>query len=222
MDSANKDGLTLYADENLLAANKPAGLAAVPGGWETGAPNLRAALEADFGKLWIVHRLDKGTSGVILFARSAAAHRALSLLFERRAVRKVYHAICLGVPPWDEHTARHPLRLNVGRRHRTAVDHRRGKPAETTFRVLERFAAAALLEAVPATGRTHQVRVHAAALGFPLAGDDLYGKERASILPLSRPALHAYALEFEFEGKSYAFAAPYPEDFAQTVESLRG
>jgi RluA family pseudouridine synthase len=215
--------IILHEDANFLVVDKPAGLATIPGGWEADAPSLAGLLEAEYGKVWTVHRLDKDTSGVIVFARSAAAHRTLSLLFETRAVRKTYHALCIGVPTWDEHTARHPLRFNVGHSHRTVVDHGKGKPSETAFRVLERFADHSLLEARPATGRTHQVRVHAYALGFPLAGDDLYSKpdvERDNISLLQRPALHAVSLEFEFEGKPYSFTAPYPKDFANTLSQL--
>ncbi|KAF0107825.1 MAG: hypothetical protein FD146_1456 [Anaerolineaceae bacterium] len=221
--NTDEHGLILYADDDLLIANKPAGLTTIPGGWEADAPSLAKILEAEFGRVWTVHRLDKGTSGAVLFARSAAAHRTLSLLFETRAVRKTYHAICIGVPKWDEHTARHPLRFDVGHSHRTVVDHSKGKPSETAFRVLERFTGHSLLEARPATGRTHQVRVHAYALGFPLLGDALYCRpvERDIISPLQRPALHAYSLEFEFEGKPFSFTAPYPEDFTQTLSRLQ-
>jgi len=214
----------LYQDNSLLVVNKTPGIATVPGGWEKDAPNLVELLEVDFGRVWIVHRLDKATSGVIVFARTAAAHRTLSLLFESRAVTKTYHALVCGAPKWDEHTARHPLRINVGHSHRTVVDHGKGKPAETRFRVLERFADHALLEATPATGRTHQIRAHLAALGFPLLADALYGAPpvgQDSILSPQHPALHAYALEFEFEGEPFSFTAPYPEDFENALEKLR-
>jgi len=209
----------LYQDDYLLAVNKSAGLATVPGGWERDAPSLVKLLEADSGRLWIVHRLDKVTSGVVVYARTAEAHRTLSLLFESHAVVKTYHAIVVGVPKWDEHTARHPLRLNMGHSHRTVVDHSRGKPSGTSFRVLERFSGYSLLEAVPATGRTHQVRVHAYALGFPLLGDTLYGAPGIDLI--SRPALHAYSLRFEFEGKPFSFTAPYPDDLTQALQQLR-
>jgi 23S rRNA-/tRNA-specific pseudouridylate synthase len=102
------------------------------------------------------------------------------------------------------------------------VDHGKGKPSETAFRVLERFTGYSLLEAHPGTGRTHQVRVHAYALGFPLAGDELYCEEgQGTVLSLHRPALHAYSLEFEFEGKPFSFTAPYPDDFAKALKKIR-
>jgi tRNA pseudouridine32 synthase/23S rRNA pseudouridine746 synthase len=212
----------LHLDEILLVANKPAGLATLPGGWQEDASpqeSLVKQLEAEYGKLWIVHRLDKITSGVILFARTAAAHRTLSLLFETRAVHKVYHAIVCGFPAWQEHTARHRLRLDVGHHHRTAIDHVKGKSATTAFRVLEYFPSFALLEAVPETGRTHQVRAHAAALGFPLLADVLYGAPPTEII--SRPALHAFSLAFELDGRSFSFTAPHPADFQEALEKIR-
>jgi RluA family pseudouridine synthase len=215
--------LILHETPDFLIVNKPAGVATIPGGWgEADAPSLVKILEADYGRIWIVHRLDKGTSGIVVFARTAEAHRTLSMLFETRAVSKIYHAIVIGNPKWDEHTARHPLRFDVGHSHRTVVDHGKGKPSETAFRVLERFTGYSLLEAHPGTGRTHQVRVHAYALGFPLAGDDLYcivGQD--TVLSLQRPALHAYSLEFMFEGKPFSFTAPYPDDFAKALKKIR-
>lgn len=182
-------------------------------------PSLVKTLEPDYGRLWVVHRLDKVTSGLVLLARTAAAHRTLSILFERHETHKVYHAIVVGAPPWDEHTARHPLRINVGHSHRTVVDHGKGKPSGTAFHVLERFNSYALLEASPATGRTHQVRVHAFALGFPLLGDRLYSAPGTDLI--GRPALHAFSLEFIFEGQPFRFTAPYPDDFTKALETLR-
>ena len=191
----------------------------LPEGWEKDAPYLVKTLAADFGKLWVVHRLDKGTSGVLVFARTADLHRSLGIAFETRQVHKVYHAIVNGMPEWDDHLARHPLRVNVGHSHRTKVDPRFGKPCETSFRVLERFKGFALLEAVPLTGRTHQVRVHAYALGFPLLGDTLYSAPPTDLI--SRPALHACSLAFEIEGKPFSFCAPYPDDFEQALQKIR-
>jgi RluA family pseudouridine synthase len=216
----------LFSDADLLVINKPAGLPVLPDGWEKGAPYLVHQLEQELGKLWIVHRLDKTTSGVILFARTAEAHRELNLQFERHTARKIYHAIVVGIPPWQEHTARHPLRINVGHTHRTVVDHSKGKPSETTFRVLEKLTGYSLLEAAPASGRTHQIRVHAYALGYPLLGETVYGDRldgENSRLPIHRPALHALSLTFAHPvtGEILTYQAPYPEDFAKTLDMLR-
>ncbi len=230
----------LHLDEHILVLNKPAGLPVLPDGWEKDAPYLVKMLEADYGKIWIVHRLDKITSGVIVFARTAEAHRSLNIQFEKHEVKKVYHALVEGSPKWNEHTARHPLRTNVGHKHRTVVDNRTGKPSVTHFRVLKRFGGFCLVEAIPETGRTHQVRVHAAALGHPLVGDALYGArvtESGLDTPnghglldprqsqISRPALHARALTFAHpvSGETLTFRAEYPEDFASALaNSERG
>jgi len=99
------------------------------------------------------------------------------------------------------------------------VDHARGKSAVTHFRVLERFNTETLLEAITETGRTHQVRIHASALGHPLLADTLYGAPATDIIP--RPALHAWSLQFELTGKSFSFTAPYPADFETALKRLR-
>ena len=208
----------LYSDSDILVVNKPPGLATTPGGWDK-ETSLFEILAADHGRLWVVHRLDKVTSGLVVFARNAAAHRNLNHLFEHHTIHKVYHVIVVGAPAWDEHTARHPLRIDVGHSHRTIVDHGNGKSSETYFHLLERFDGYALLAAIPSTGRTHQVRVHASALGFPLLGDTLYNAPKTDLIP--RPALHAFSLEFSLGNKPFNFTAPYPEDLIQAQKMLR-
>ena len=210
----------LYKDDAMLVIDKPAGMPVLPDGWEAQAPYVVRLLEQDFSKVWVVHRLDKVTSGVMVLALTAQAHRALSIQFEQHQVLKVYHAICNGVPAWDEHTARHKLRLNVGHSHRTVVDNGRGLPAETAFKVLERFAGHALLECRPASGRTHQIRVHAYALGYALLGDGLYSAPASDLI--ARPALHADSLTLThpLTGERLSFSAPYPADFSDALGSL--
>lgn len=210
----------LASDAAILVIDKPAGLPVLPDGWDSDSPYLVKLLEVDFGKLWMVHRLDKVTSGVLLFARSAESHRQLSIQFEKHQAIKTYHALAEADPSWQETTANMPLRPNVGHRHRTAVDRRKGKPARTVFRILRRSHGHVLLEAQPVTGRTHQIRAHAAALGFPLLGDTLYGAPRSELI--ARPALHAFSLVFvhPLTGSAVSFQAPYPDDFRQALESL--
>lgn len=209
----------IHKDEHILVIDKPAGLSVLPDGWEKDAPYLLKALEEDYGKLWVVHRLDKTTSGVIVFARDADTHRALNLQFENHETEKIYHALLEGNPKWSEKTAKHPLRVNVGHKHRTAVDDKYGKPSETQFKVMKRYQASALIEARPMTGRTHQIRVHAYALGHPLLGDMLYGAEETSII--ARPALHAQSLTIQMNGKQMTFKASYPDDFRMAIERLK-
>jgi RluA family pseudouridine synthase len=210
----------LFSDEHLLVLDKPAGLPVLPDGWEKDAPYLLKLLEAEFGKIFIVHRLDKITSGVMVFARTPEAHRSLSLQFENREAKKIYHAILEGNPNWNEKIARFPLRTNVGHKHRTVVDPKNGKPSETRFSVLKRYPAGARVEAQPMTGRTHQIRVHACALGHPLLGDILYGASPTDLI--ARPALHARTLTFlhPATAERLTFRAEPPEDFVSALERL--
>jgi RluA family pseudouridine synthase len=209
----------LFSDDHLLVVNKPAGLLTLPDGYDKTAPCLIDLLRQQYDRIWVVHRLDKDTSGVIVFARSAEAHRALNMAFDSRAVHKVYHAIVQGVPPWDERTIDLPLRPDGDRSHRTVIDRGRGKPAVTRVRVLERGVAQALIEARPETGRTHQIRAHLAAIELPLAGDVLYG---GGTTWLPRPALHAYSLDLGHPRSQVPlhFTAPYPADLLAALQHL--
>jgi RluA family pseudouridine synthase len=208
----------IYKDEHILVIDKPAGIPVLPDGWEQDAPYLVKMLEEEYGKLWVVHRLDKGTSGVMIFARDAESHRALNTQFENHEAMKTYHAIVEGNPKWDEKVTKFPLRANVGKKHRTAVDDKNGKPAETHFRVIKRYQEAALVEAKPMTGRTHQIRVHAYALGHPLVGDVLYSAQETHLI--TRPALHAQSLSFvhPVTNERMRLAAPHPADFENALK----
>lgn len=223
----------LYIDDALLAVNKPAGLPTLPDGYQRDAPYLVGLLKAEYPALWTVHRLDKDTSGVVVFARSAEAHRSLNAQFEKHLAAKTYHALVSGSPAWDEQTVTLCLRPDGDRRHRTVVDPQHGKEARTDLRVLRRLDGYTLLEARPRTGRTHQIRAHLAALGFPILGDALYkalrrpqpgpaGPAAAGPAPIARLALHAWALEIDHPqtGARLQIDAPYPRDFADALEGL--
>jgi RluA family pseudouridine synthase len=225
----------IYKDEHILVINKPAGLSVLPEGWEPDAPYLVKMLEEEYkdpatgsGRVWVVHRLDKHTSGVLVFALNAEAHRSLNIQFEKHEVEKVYRAITVGPPPWKERITKFPLRVNVGHKHRTMVDNKNGVRSETKFKVLnwvqispELAEGAALVEARPMTGRTHQIRVHAYALGYPLLGDTLYSAPETDII--ARPALHAHSLTFNHPASNerVSFTAPYPADFKKALEHLK-
>lgn len=222
----------LYQDDTLLAVNKPPGLLTIPDGYNPALPYLSGLLQQQFGRLWVVHRLDKDTSGVILFARSAEIHRQLNLQFERRETRKEYHALVAGIPDWEETEISLPLRVNGDRRHRTVIDRQAGRSAQTGVRVLRKADTFALVAAFPHTGYTHQIRAHLAAIGFPILGDPLY----RSLIPgsptknqpatisqslMSRTALHAYQIQFTHPGTalSLTIQAPYASDFQQAVDA---
>ena len=202
----------LFSDEVMAAVAKPPGRIVVPG---RGTPErtVREEAEAQLGPLWVVHRLDRGTSGVLLFARSADAHRTLCGAFEHHRVAKRYLALVRGVLPGD-------------RRIDAAVEGR----ASTTF--LRLFAAfppgASLIEAFPASGRTHQIRVHLAQAGHPLLVDPDYGEAPPWRSPggcaiLERTPLHAASLELlhPSSGAPVRIDAPIPPDMRGAIEALR-
>lgn len=215
----------LYIDQWLMVVNKPAGLLSIQDGYNLEAPYIRTELEPDYGRCWIVHRLDKETSGVFLLARTKETHRSLSLLFEKRLITKVYRAIVFGIPQDSKFDVDLPLRINADRRHRTKVDGIRGKPAFTSFEVLKSSRDVSLVSAIPHTGYTHQIRSHLAYLHFPIAGDTLYmglypNETFPEILKTTKLALHAYSLDFEHpvtQENLHIFVDP-PDFFSKLME----
>lgn len=218
----NPKDLVLWSDEHLLLINKPAGLLTLPDGYDPALPHLKSVLEPAYGRLWIVHRLDRETSGILVLGRSRQAHRQLNAEFEGRNVEKVYHALVVGAPPWDQKRVEFPLRPDGDRMHRTIVDVEHGKASQTEFRVLQRFETHSLVEAAPTTGRTHQIRTHSSAIGFPLIGDLLYGdKDHPAHSLLGRLGLHALSLVINhpYSRERVRFEAPYPVDFRGAIPS---
>lgn len=236
-------GDPLYLDDHILAVNKEAGSLVIPASHQPDEKSLVEVLSLQYGKLWPVHRLDRETSGVLLFARDAEAHRILSRQFQTRNIHKTYHLLAMGQPEWETKEVNFPLRVNGDRRHRTIVDLAAGKPAQTHFRILQRYHdKAALIEAVPYTGYTHQIRAHAASCGLWILKDWLYlpwffnpetpsakpnvqdeDKGLAEQLPIQRTALHALRIIFSHPstGNQVTIDAPYPQDFRQTMERLQ-
>jgi tRNA pseudouridine32 synthase/23S rRNA pseudouridine746 synthase len=223
----------LHRDDHVLAVDKPAGRLVIPGRG-TDERSLREELEEVHGPLWVVHRLDRGTSGVLLFARSAAAHRALNLAFDRGEPRKRYVALVRGEPAEEARVDVAIAPARRGRMRPARPNDPRAKRAVTVVRLLERLPVRAwaggplaLVEALPETGRTHQIRVHLAAARIPLAVDPDYGEAGPLAGPggaplLARTPLHAARLELAHPaGGVLVVEAPWPADLAAAVEAVR-
>jgi len=203
----------LHADAALVVANKPGGLLSVPGRGAGKEDCLAARIGVDYPDARIVHRLDMETSGLIVLARGAAMHRALSLAFQERRVTKRYIAVVDGLPLEAEGTIDLPLIADWPNRPRQKVDHAVGKPSLTRWRLLERDRARrqSRLALMPETGRSHQLRVHLAAIGHAILGDPLYAPAEARE-QAPRLMLHADFLAFVHpaSGRPLALACPPP------------
>jgi len=218
----------LHLDDALVAIAKPAGRIVIPGrGSAAAEPSLRDEVGAELGRrLFVVHRLDRGTSGVLLFALTADAHRALSLAFERHQVEKRYWALCQGTMLGAGEVDRALVPVRRGRV-RAARDGERGKPSRSRWRALERFGGYTVVEWRPEQGRLHQVRAHAAFAGHPLAVDPDYGGadelRAGGEVVLARVPLHAASLAFPHPatGARTTIEAPLPDDLARAVAALR-
>lgn len=230
----------LYEDSDLIVINKSADMVVHPGAGRSTGTLVHALLAhckdlkgvGDKERPGIVHRLDKGTSGVLVVAKSDEVHRALQAQFQSRNVVKEYLAFIHGVPRgragvWDQSIGRHP----VQRKKMAVVE--RGRKSLTRWECVETFGKfASFIHLFLHTGRTHQIRVHASAAGHPLVGDSTYGGEKARLGPeawkmlaheFSRPALHALRLQFTHPktNEKMTWTAPIPEDFAELVLAAR-
>lgn len=223
---ANQPGGTvrvLHEDSALLVVDKPAGIVVHPAyrnpsGTLADAVFARQTARGE-GRPWLLHRLDRETSGVVLFAKTAAARRALVRQFERRTVGKYYVTLVTGVPPEAGGTIDAPLQRDPADRRRVivAVD---GQPARTYYEVRGAGRGVALLLVRPVTGRTHQIRAHLAAIGHPLIGDVTYLPESAAERAQTpRAMLHAWQISVRYPGTGewVAFRAPWPSDLVAAV-----
>lgn len=211
--------LIVYRDDRIVGINKPAGLAAVHDGTPGEDSSLHAQVSAHLGRpTFIVHRLDRGTSGIVVFALDRDEHRRLSMAFEARGVRKAYLALVLGhvEPPSGE--VDQPLRtFGSGR---VGADPR-GKPARTRYALRERLATADLLDVEPETGRRHQIRAHFYLLGHPILGDPRYGADRP-VGGAPRLMLHATELVLPaLDGEPLTLRAEPGPDFEAILAARR-
>jgi 23S rRNA pseudouridine1911/1915/1917 synthase len=223
----------VYEDTDLIVVDKPAGVAAHPSvGW-TGptvvgalmAKGVRISTSGASERQGIVQRLDVGTSGLMMVAKTEVAYSRLKQAFRDRSVHKVYHAVIQGHPDPVEGTIDAPIGRHPKAEFKFAVMND-GKPSITHYKLLEAFASASLVEVVLETGRTHQIRVHFSAFKHPLLGDTMYGADPtlASRMQIERQWLHAMRLSFlhPMTGEEVSFESHYSEDLAQTLERLKG
>jgi len=230
----------IYDDDDLIACNKPPNLPVIPERWHPEWPCLRRIVSERLqAPIYVVHRIDAGTSGLVLFGKTAAAHRELCRQFAQHQIEKVYWALVKGEIREEAVAIAHPLVSNPHRLGEMMVA-RQGKPAITHIRVLERFRSATLVEAKPQTGRQHQIRVHLQAIGHPLLVDAIYGQTEAFFLSsiktrfhhkegepehplMGRLTLHAQAVQFRHPRRDelMMLTATEPKDFQAVVKNLR-
>ncbi len=228
----------IYSDDDLVVANKPSGITVIPDRIHTELETVQTILQKQFGRLWVVHRIDRNTSGVLCFARNEAAHRHLSLQFQNHEVKKIYTAIVRGRMGFKSGAVNEPIAENMARPGSMLI-HKRGKDALTLYEVVEEFKHASLLKVEIKTGRTHQIRVHLASLGNPLLVDDLYAKAQAFYFSaikkkykatgeeerptIARLTLHAaqVVLKHPSTGQEVTFSAPLPKDMETVLKLLR-
>lgn len=224
-------------DENLVAINKPSGLLTIPdrAGKEI---SLKQILKNKYGEIFTVHRLDKDTSGIVVFAKNGEAHKQLSQLFEARETIKIYNGFVLGSPFQksgiiNEPIAEHPIKKGL------MTVYKKGKESITEYEVLENFKLYSWMQFRILTGRTHQIRVHMKHLGHPIVCDELYGDAKPVFISsikrkkfnlskdveaerpiLSRLALHSSQLKFELFNKNYALETELPKDLRALLQQL--
>ena len=229
----------IYKDADLIAINKPSGWLSIPDRHDAELYSVKSWFEAKGEKIFIVHRIDRDTSGLLLLARNAEAHKYYNTLFEQRTLKKTYYGLVVGSVAedqgvYDQPIEQHPTlvgKMRVGRK---------GKPAITHYTVEERFRGYTWVKFQIETGRTHQIRVHLYNSGHSLVCDPLYGtpdpillssfkrkfnmskKEEEERPLLSRLALHAYSVDLvDRQGEAHTFIAPLPRDLDATLKQLR-
>jgi RluA family pseudouridine synthase len=230
----------IYEDDEMVVVSKAPFILTIPDRFHPDKPNLYQLLGERFGKIFTVHRLDKETSGILVFAKTEETHKLLSAQFTDRTVEKVYYALVEGHVHQtegmiDKSIAPHPQHPD------RMVISTKGKRSVTRYSVVEYFKNYTLLQASIETGRTHQIRVHFQAIGYPLAVDALYGRKDAFLLSqvkmgkyrlgkdqeerplMARSSLHAWRLNFVHPGtgERLTFEAPLPKDFEAVLQQLR-
>ncbi|MGK0365096.1 MAG: 23S rRNA pseudouridine1911/1915/1917 synthase [Saprospiraceae bacterium] len=230
----------IFEDEHLIIVAKPQHILAIPDRHEVEKPNVLSMLRKQFGDIFTVHRIDKETSGVMVFARNEFTHKELSLQFQNREVKKVYTALVDGTLLKQTGIIEAPLLNNLASSGKVVVN-KAGKACETHYEVIEQFRDYAIVEFDLKTGRTHQIRAHSLHIGHPLMTDKIYGKREEFMLSsvkrkkysagknqveralLNRSSLHASHLTFTHPHtkETVSFTAELPKDLRATVTQLR-
>ena len=223
-------------DESIVLLHKEANVLSVEDRFDPSKPNMRQLLIRKYGAIFPVHRLDQGTSGLMIFAKTAEAHSAISEQFQNHQVRKCYHALCLA-PQEDQGTIHIGIKEHQSKKGRY-ITSQEGKDATSHYKVLQRYGQYALIEVEIETGRTHQIRVHLKHIGAPLMTDSKYGLQDEFYLSdikrinlgrdqiekplLSRTSLHAFSLQFTHpvSKRSVQYKTPYPKDFKAVIYQL--
>lgn len=217
------DEIIVHVDDSIIIVNKPSGLRTIPDGYDKNLLNLQSLLKIRFPTLLTVHRLDKETSGLIIFALNNGIHKNLNSQFEQRKIKKCYLAITHNVPEWDVYSATFPLIIDGDRKHRTIINIT-GKNSQTEFKKVEinQEKNLSLVKAYPKTGYTHQIRAHLSYLGFPILGDYLYSHglspiQKAITKKSERLMLHASSITFIHpeSNKEITFNAKIPFNFEE-------
>jgi len=214
----------IFENQDLLIIDKPAGLLSVPDGYDVQLPHLRSLLEPIYGRLWMVHRLDKETSGIMVITRNSNAHSVLNEAFKNRDTKKTYHCLVFPAPDWRNKDIDFPLKVDADRRHRTRVDEKHGKPARSICEVKKHLDDGALIEIKILTGITHQIRAHLREMNLAILGDGLYSAGLpAPPIDVPRMMLHARSLSFPDPrtGEILTVSVNYPDDFRQAYQMLK-
>ena len=227
----------IFENEEIVVVNKPSGMLTIPDR-EGKDISLKQLLKNKYGGIFIVHRLDRETSGIIVFAKNEETHKQLSRQFENRETKKTYHGLILGKPPRQSGIINAPIAEHPSRKGMMTV-YKKGKESITEYEIIENFRLYTWMKFSILTGRTHQIRVHMKYIGHPIVCDDIYGdgkqvfisalkkkfnlsKDQETERPiLSRLALHSSLLQFEVDSKPYDFEAPLPKDLKALLQQLR-
>lgn len=230
--------IIIHEDEDILAINKAAGILTIPDRYNHAEKSLITSLREEYPELMVVHRLDKDTSGIILFAKNKEAHRSLNMQFDDQSIKKIYHAVVGGIVPKDEISVDIPLIQNPGKGG-GVLPSPKGKESLSIVKVLKRFRNSTFIEVDLVTGRQHQLRAHVAAIGHPLLIDNLYGENSEFYLSsikkkfnlkkhdveqpiISRITMHANSINFLHPSKNIrlTLSAEYPKDFRVLLQLL--